>query len=291
VKILATGATGRFAHPIVTALVRSGVEVRAVVHDAAKSAMVRRLGAHEIVQADLGDPDSLRDALRGIDGAFLITPAFHPQATQFGLNLIDAAVKASVSKIVYNGVYHPSLSLVNHASTRPVEEALYSSDLDFTVLQPAMYLQAIDQAYRQALQTGAVVMPWSARSKMTYVDYRDVADAVAIAFTDSRLSGGTFELAAGGMIDRIELAELMSRAAGRELVAADPPARPQRVADGLAAMFDHYSRYGFHGGNPLALRTILEREPRSVAAYVAELARANADVRLRFSAGVRPGGG
>jgi hypothetical protein len=50
-------------------------------------------------------------------------------------------------------------------------------------------------------------------------------------------------------------------------------------------------RYGFHGGNPLALRTIHEREPRSVAAYVAELARANADVRLRFSAGVRPGGG
>ena len=98
--------------------------------------------------------------------------AFHPQATQFGLNLIDAAVKAGVSKIVYNGVYHPSLSLVNHASTRPVEEAPYSSDLDFTVLQPALYLQAIDQAYRQALQTGAVVMPWSARSKkMTYVDY------------------------------------------------------------------------------------------------------------------------
>lgn len=123
-------------------------------------------------------------------------------------------------------------------------------DLDSTVLQPALYLQAIDQAYRQALQTGAVVMPWSARSKMTYVDYRDVADAVAIAFTDSRLSGGTFEFAAGGMIDRIELAELMSRAAGRELVAADPPARPQRVADGLGAMFDHYSRYGFHGGNP-----------------------------------------
>ncbi len=64
--------------------------------------------------------------LRRIDGAFLIRSAFHPQATQFGLNLIDAAVKAGVSKIVYNGVYHPSLSLVNDASTRPVEEALYS---------------------------------------------------------------------------------------------------------------------------------------------------------------------
>jgi uncharacterized protein YbjT (DUF2867 family) len=67
------------------------------------------------VHADLSDPGSLPDALRGIDGAFLITPAFHPQATQLGLNLIEAAAKAGVSKIVYNGVYHPSLSLVNHA--------------------------------------------------------------------------------------------------------------------------------------------------------------------------------
>ena len=60
---------------------------------------------------------------------------------------------------------------------------------------------------------------------------------------------GTLELAAGGMIDRIEFDELMSRAVGRELVAADPPARPQGVPDRLA-MFDHYSRHGFHGGTP-----------------------------------------
>jgi hypothetical protein len=26
---------------------------------------------------------------------------------------------------VFSGVYHPSLSLVNHASMRPIEEALY----------------------------------------------------------------------------------------------------------------------------------------------------------------------
>lgn len=97
-KILATGATGRFAYLVVTALVRRGVEVRAVVHDPAKSVMVQRLGAHEIVQADLGDPDSLRGALRGTDGAFLITPAFHPQATQFGLNLIDAAVRPASAR-------------------------------------------------------------------------------------------------------------------------------------------------------------------------------------------------
>jgi hypothetical protein len=49
---------------------------------------------------------------------FLITPAFAPDATEMGLNLVGAAQAAGVRKIVYNGVYHPSLGLANHASTR-----------------------------------------------------------------------------------------------------------------------------------------------------------------------------
>jgi uncharacterized protein YbjT (DUF2867 family) len=274
-KVLATGATGTYAGLVVPALVHRGIQVRAIVHDPAKADIARAHGASETVQADLADPASLDRALDGVDGVFLITPAFHPQAAQLGLNMVRAAQAAAVSKIVYNGVYHPSLGLVNHATTRPVEEALYASELDFTVLQPAMYMQALAALYQQALSTGAVVMPWSKQSKMTYVDYRDVAESVAIAFTDQRLSRGTFELAAGGMIDRTEIAELLSRVAGRTLVAQDPPDRSQRPAgapDGLAAMFHDYDLHGFHGGNSLVLRTVLQREPRSVAAFVAELA-------------------
>jgi uncharacterized protein YbjT (DUF2867 family) len=274
-KVLATGATGTYAGLVVPALVEHGIEVRAVVHDPAKAHIPRGHGAGEVVQADLADPVSLQRALEGVDGVFLITPAFHPQAAQLGLNMVRAAEAAGVRKLVYNGVYHPSLGLVNHASTRPVEEALYASELDFTVLQPAMYVQALAPLYQQALSTGSVVMPWSKQSKMTYVDYRDVAESVAIAFTDVRLSRGTFELAAGGMIDRVQIAELLSRVAGRRLVAEDSPdgvGLPSGAPDGLVAMFQNYDHNGFHGGNSLVLRTVLQREPRSVAAFVAELA-------------------
>jgi uncharacterized protein YbjT (DUF2867 family) len=170
---------------------------------------------------DLADADAVAEALHGVDGVFLITPAFHPDATSMALNVVAAGVDAGVEKLVYNGVYHPSLSLPNQAGTRPVEEALYASDLDFTVLQPAMYVQALEATYRGALETGAVVAPWSKYSKMTLVDYRDVADAAALAFVESRLSRGTFELAAGGMVDRVEIAEMMSRVAGRLLRAED----------------------------------------------------------------------
>jgi uncharacterized protein YbjT (DUF2867 family) len=277
VKVLATGATGKFAGLVVPALVSHGIDVRAVVHDPGKKHLPVDRGAGETVDADLRDPASLRAALDGADGVFLITPAFAPDATEMGLNLVEAAQAAGVRKIVYNGVYHPSLGLANHASTRPIEAALYASALDFTILQPAMYMQALDGAFEQALRSGTFVMPWSKRSRMTYVDYRDVAEAAAIAFTSEQMSFGTFELAAPGMADRVRLAELMTAAAGRDVIAEDLPAGftlPPGQPDGLGAMFAEYDRHGFHGGNSLVLRAILQRAPRTVASYIAGLSAA-----------------
>jgi uncharacterized protein YbjT (DUF2867 family) len=277
VRVLAVGATGKFAGLVVPALVSHGIDVRAVVHEPGKKHIPLERGAGETVDADLRDPASLRAALDGVDGAFLITPAFAPDATEMGLNLVAAAQAAGVRKVVYNGVYHPSLALANHASTRPIESALYSSALDFTILQPAMYMQALDAAFQQALRSGTLVMPWSKHSRMTYVDYRDVAEAAALAFAGERLSFGTFELASPGMVDRVRLAELMTAAAGREVIAEDPPAGstlPPGQPDGLGAMFAEYDRHGFHGGNQLVLRTILQHEPRTVAGYIAELGAA-----------------
>ena len=64
-------------------------------------------------------------------------------------------------------------------------------------------------------------MPYPKDSAMTFVDYRDVAEAAAIAFTTEDLVNGTFELAAGGMVTRTELAALMTRYARREITAQD----------------------------------------------------------------------
>jgi hypothetical protein len=44
------------------------------------------------------------------------------------------------------------------------------------------------------------------------------------------------------------------------------------VRDGLRKMYDDYNQFGFPGGNALVLRTILEREPRTLNSFFAELA-------------------
>jgi uncharacterized protein YbjT (DUF2867 family) len=249
-----------------------------MVHNPARASQALRAGATEIAHADLHDRDSLTAALDRMDGVFHITPAFAPDASELGRRMVDAATRAGVQKSVYSGVYHPSLSLVNHASTRPIEEALYDSDLRFTILQPAMSMQGLAGPCRDAIRSGKMVMPWSKLSKMTYVDYRDVAEAAATAMTGEDLNYGTFELAAPGMADRTDIAGLLSAASGRAVTAADPEGRPgPEQPGGLAAMFESYDRHGFHGGNDLLLRTVLDRGRRTLPDYITELARPVAD--------------
>ena len=278
--VLAVGATGRFGGLVVPALAAKGLKVRGLVHDPAHRVRTEMAGADETVAGDLRDPGAMRAALAGAEGLFLITPAFAPDAADLGVRAVRAAAAAGVRRIVFSGVYHPSLSLSNHAAMRPIEESIYRSGLEFTVLQPAMFMQGLADSWQSAVQQGVFAMPYSATSPMAFVDYRDVAEVAALAMATDELIGGSFELAAAGTMTRAEIAGLMSEHAGREIVAVDIPAEsalagmpPGSARDGLSAMFADYTAHGFRGGNDFVLRNLLQRAPRTVAQFIAELPR------------------
>ena len=84
-----------------------------------------------------------------------------------------------------------------------------------------MFIQGLPSGWLSAIEHGVFIMPYLKDSAMTFVDYRDVAEAAAIAFTTDDLVNGTFGLAAGGMVTRTELAALMTRHAGREITVQD----------------------------------------------------------------------
>lgn len=283
-KILMIGATGKFAGLVVPELKKKGVTVRALVQDTNKAAIAKKNGADETVTGNLEDEKSLFQAAMGMDGVFHIIPAFQDEV-EMGLHMVNAAKEAGVKKFVFSSVYHPSLSLVNHANKRPAEEALYKSGMDYTILQPAMYMQMLAASWKTAIGQGKIVGPYSKLSKMSYVDYRDVADVAAIAMTGKELSYGTFELCSPGMYNRLDLATLMSDALGQAVEAgeisvdewaqqAKIPAGPLR--EGLTAMNKDYDEFGFSGGNALVLKTILGREPRTVKQFIKELKKTTA---------------
>jgi len=279
-KVLMIGATGAYAGLVLPELKKIAVTVVALVQDEDKAKKAKEAGADKTVIGSLDDEASLLTAAKGMDGVFHIIPAFHNEISA-GVNMVNAAKAAGVKKFVFSSVYHPSLSLVNHAQKRPAEEALYQSGMDYTILQPAMYMQMLAGSLQSAQDTGKITGAYSKDSKMSYVDYHDVAEAAALAMTGKELSYGTFELCSPGMYSRVDLAAIISEAIGKKVVAEDIPTEqwaqqvkipPGEMREGIITMTKEYDRYGFSGGNPLMLKTILQRDPKTVTQFINELA-------------------
>lgn len=278
-NVLMVGTTGTNAGLVLSELVKRGVTVRALVRDERQAELARRLGATGAVIADSADPASLRAAVARVDGVFNINPAFAPREAEMGLAVVDAAKAVGVRKFVFSGVIHPSISAMDsHARKQPVEEALYASGMEFTVLQPAMSMQNLQALWPEVLEQGRLSLPYSASAKACWVDYRDVAEVAALAMTGDDLGYGTFELCAG-MVDPIQMATMISEELGRPIDAEETPLQQWAsqlpagpVRDGLTRMMAHYDQHGFAGGNALVLRAILGREPRSLKQYFHELA-------------------
>jgi len=169
---------------------------------------------------------------------------------------------------------------MNHAAKAPVEEALLASEMEYTFLHPALFFQNLARSWPGVVNSGAYGEPWAIESRFSRVDYRDVAEVAAIALTEDHLLDGTFELCADGHLDRNDLAALMSEVAGRPVkaVRAEPPKSSNgQPRSSMGRMFDYYDKHGLLG-NGLTLRAILGREPRTLRAYLAELATADVPV-------------
>ena len=186
--------------------------------------------------------------------------------------------------MVLSGVMYPFIAdMDNHCAKLPVELALIKSGITFTILHPTNLMQSTGVFFwDKVLETGEYVEPWAQDKQSCYVDYRDVAEVAAKALTEDGLKNGIFDLSAAGTVSREDIVRMMSDALGREITTRTQPVEEWNaenmpeipfLRDAFAGIDRFYSRYGFPGGNDLVLRTILGREPRTMKAYITELAR------------------
>jgi uncharacterized protein YbjT (DUF2867 family) len=283
--VLVVGVAGRFAALVVPELVARGVRVRALVQTEADGAVARQRGATEIAIGDLRDASSVATAVTGVAGVFHIGPAFVADEAELGVRMVELASRAGARKFVFSGVNHPTNGLANHTSKQPVEQALYTSDLRYTILQPATLYQNIAGAWPGVVEHGVFVEPFSRKATVSRVDYRDVAEVAAIALTEDRLDYGTFELFSDGSPNREDIAAVMSEVLGRPIEAGEVSFEDWVAANRLPydeaqlAMFAKvYAHNDKHGstGNSLVLRAILGRTPRTLRDYLTDLAAGRA---------------
>lgn len=278
--VLAVGAAGPFAGLIVPALAERGAKVRGLIREARQGDAVLKNGASEVAVGDLADRASLDAALKGVDAVFYVAPAFITDEAEVGKNMVDAAKQAGVRRFVFSSVIDPVIgALINHSAKAPVEEAIIESGMEYALLQPALFFQNFARGWPNVVKTGTYGEPWSAETRFSRVDYRDVAEVAAIALTEDRLLYGTYQLCAEGILNRKEVAVLMGEVLGKEIKAVTPspptgPTQAGKQPSPMQLMFNWYNQHGLLG-NALTLRTILDREPRTLRGYFEEMAAQN----------------
>ena len=96
--ILVTGATGMFGGGVTNELAKRGVPLRAMTSNAGRAEQLRRPGIDPVV-ADMDRPETLAEAMRGVDTVFLVSPMDDRVKVREG-NVLRAAQRAGVRRIV-----------------------------------------------------------------------------------------------------------------------------------------------------------------------------------------------
>jgi NAD(P)H dehydrogenase (quinone) len=285
--ILVTGAGGKTGKAVVRALVARGAPVRAFVRSPGHEVALIAMGNSEVVAGEMDDTQALSRAVRGADAIYHICPNMSPHEVAFAKALVAAATDLSVPRLVYHSVLHPQIeAMPHHWNKLRVEEMLFSSALDVTILQPTAYMQNSLAEWDRMVSDGVYRVPYPIETQLSLVDLEDVAEAAALVLTSDGHSSATYELVGTLPISQTEIVETFSRALKKTIRAeAEPVENWEQRARGagmddysretLIKMFRAYARDGLKG-NPNVLGWLLGRAPTSLASFAARMAAAQA---------------
>ena len=285
--ILVTGAGGKTGRAIVRALVARGADVRALVRSPARQAELKAIGAREVVAAAMDDADALSLAARGIGAIYHICPNVSPHEIAFAKAVIKAATDNGVHRLVCHSVLHPQIeAMPHHWNKLRVEEMLFATALDVTVLQPTAYMQNSLAEWDHMVLDGLYRVPYPVETRLSLVDVDDVAEAAAIVLTGGGHSGATYELVGTTPLSQIEIAGTFGQALNKAVRAeaesieswehrARARGMDHHARETLTKMFRAYARDGLKG-NPNVLGWLLGRPPTPLGSFATRMAATQA---------------
>jgi len=214
-KIAITGATGQLGRLVVAKLKEkeSAANLVALVRSPQKAA---DLGV-EAREADYNQPETLDQALAGIDTLLLISGSeVGKRATQHK-NVIDAAKKNGVKWIVYTSLLHADTSSLSLAEEHlATEAALKKSGIPYTLLRNGWYTENYTGSIPGALAGGAFIGS-GGEGKISSAARADFAEAAVVVLTGAEHEGKVYELAGDEAYTLQDLAAEVSRQTGKDI--------------------------------------------------------------------------
>lgn len=270
--ILVTGVAGKTGTAVIKALAAKNERVRGLGRCEGQVAGVTAVGTVEVVVGDMADTAVYRQAAQGVKAIYHICPNMHPDEVAIGKTAIKAAQENGVARFVYHSVMHPQTeTMPHHWHKLRVEEMLLASGLNFTILQPAAYMQNILGGWQAIVAQGKYVVPYPVETKISMVDLADVAEAAARVLTEPGHDFAIYELAGPENLAQTEVAAILQDVLQRSVVAeeisltewrkhAETAGLGNYQIETLVQMFAYYAANGFVG-NSNTLRWLLGRAP------------------------------
>lgn len=149
--ILVTGATGTVGSEVVKQ--PSGQSVKAAVHTQSKADKYKHDKTVDIISIDYNKPETIVDALKGVDKVFLLTlPS--PEMINIYSNLVKEAEKNKIEYIVKLSVFGADAEprTIIGRLHRQEEKIIEESGIPYSFLRPGAFMQNFVNFFGQTIK-------------------------------------------------------------------------------------------------------------------------------------------
>jgi uncharacterized protein YbjT (DUF2867 family) len=285
-KVLITGATGDTGRAAVKESLKAGLVVRAMVHSIDdRSKALEEFGA-EVVVGDLQEIDTIRQAMEGMDAAYLVYPV-KPGLITATVNFVQAAKEAGVSTVVNLSQRSANRNSKSYSCRDSfiAEEVLKWSGLSVINLRPTYFLEWLLYPWQLPLlaNEGILRLPVG-KGRHSPIAAEDQGRAIATILKNPEgLIGQTINLSGPVEMDHEQMAAELTEALGRKIVFEDVSIGeycksieamgvPPYIVQHLSGAMEDY-QHGAMSGADNNVEKLTGKKPMSVG----EFARAHLD--------------
>jgi uncharacterized protein YbjT (DUF2867 family) len=206
--VLVLGATGKTGSRVAGKLSGQGVSVRTAA----------RSGAD--IHFDWDNPATFERALRGITGAYLLSPVLRTDFAGVVSRFLDQAEQAGVQHVTYLSAYGMEHAPAEVAMRAVELDLLSRSSLTHSVIRPAWFMQDFSETFLKPAGD-EIVVPTGAGAE-AFVSAEDIASVAAATLAEpERHAGRAYAPTGPESLTLSEAAQIISAAAGRTIVHRD----------------------------------------------------------------------